>query len=307
MAIVSGRVLVAALTFSSLAADALAQQKHSARAPQQVPAFVSGNELFSNWSHPNRDARLSIQPTPTPTPEVNVYVPEVALQVTVRVISDGGSGSGVIVARSGQTYTVLTNDHVVNDSAENGYTVMTADGLTHQARRLRSAKFGDMDLALLQFTSSDQSARPYQVAAMGDSQRLSIGDRVYAAGYPNWKLYNQGNALENTREGGLSAFRLTTGTIGMLPGLSLQKGYRVGYTNDIKSGMSGGPVLDRYGQLIAINGRLKHPLQGIRAFKLADGTMPSVQLYRQMADLSWAIPIATFQQTKNKSVLGGVP
>lgn len=45
---------------------------------------------------------------------------------------------------------------------------------------------------------------------------------------------------------------------------SLQEGYQLGYTNEIEQGMSGGPVLDQSGRLIAINGRLKYPLTNIQ-------------------------------------------
>lgn len=70
----------------------------------------------------------------------------------------------------------------------------------------------------------------------------------------------------------------------------------MGYTNDIEQGMSGGPVLDQYGRLIGINGRLKYPPQGIIAFMFADGTVPSKKLFQQMEALSWAVPSATFRQ-----------
>ena len=48
-----------------------------------------------------------------------------AKEFTVRI--DGQSnGSGAIVARNGNTYTVLTNWHVVEESGQ--YTVQTSDG-----------------------------------------------------------------------------------------------------------------------------------------------------------------------------------
>lgn len=82
----------------------------------------------------------------------------------------------------------------------------------------------------------------------------------------------------------------------MLPAQSLESGYQLGYTNDIAEGMSGGPVLDISGKLVGINGKSKYPLGGIDVFKLADGSVPSQAVFRQMEALSWAIPIDTFQQ-----------
>lgn len=218
-------------------------------------------------------------------------VSDMARQLTVRIITNPGSGSGVIIGRRGQIYTVLTCEHVVANRSENRYTILTADGRTHAAQWLRSNRFGDTDLALVQFNSNQS----YEIAEIGDSNTLEIGDEVYAAGFPNWYWVNS-NAIEDTRDWGLRAYRLTTGQVGMIVERSLPRGYQLGYTNAIEQGMSGGPVLNRSGQLIGINGRLKFPPQGIDVYTFADGTTPSQKLYQQMEALSWAIPIATFRQ-----------
>lgn len=218
-------------------------------------------------------------------------VSAIAKLVTVRILGNQGTGSGVIIGHQGQTYTVLTNAHVVAEIGGNGYTILTADGQPHQGVRLHSPQLGNDDIALVQFSSD----RPYQVVAISNSNILSVGEIVYASGFPNWRVINA-NTLADTRDWGLQAFALTQGYIGMLPNQPLQQGYQLGYTNQIEPGMSGGPVLDRYGRLIAINGGLKYPLQGIIAFIFADGTMPSQGLFEQMETLSWAIPTARFQQ-----------
>ncbi len=215
----------------------------------------------------------------------------IARLVTVRIFTNPGVGSGAIVARQGDIYTVLTCEHVVADTRDYRYTVLTADGVTHPAEWLRSIRFPDTDLALVQF----RSPQSYQVAAIADSKALAVGEPVYASGFPNWHWASE-NAIQSTRDWALRAFRLTRGTVGMLPERSLPGGYQLGYTNDIENGMSGGPVLDRNGRLIGINGRLKYPLQGISVFAFSDGTMPSEEMFRQMEALSWAVPIARFQQ-----------
>jgi S1-C subfamily serine protease len=227
--------------------------------------------------------------------QVGVSVPAIARLVTVRIIASQGTGSGVIIKRKGQTYTVLTCNHVVDDTQHNSYTVLTADGLTHSGQWLRSAVFGNTDLALVQFTSN----QPYRVAAVGAFKDLSIGNMVYASGFPSWQSTNS-NAVDDTRNWGMRAFRITRGKVAMLPKKSLQEGYQIGYTNDVEQGMSGGPVLNQSGKLVGINGGLKHPLQGIVAFTFADGTVPSQKIFQQMEALSWAIPIATFQSVAEK-------
>ena len=216
-------------------------------------------------------------------------VKTVAQAISVRILGKVGSGSGVIVQRQGQTYTILTNAHVLA-AEENPYTILTSDGKTHSGHWRRSVSFGGKDLALVQFTSN----QTYQVAVIGNSQTLNIGDLVYASGFPNWRLLNS-TTLEDTRDLGLKAFQVTEGNVEMLLDRPLQQGYQLGYTNQVEQGMSGGAVLDRYGRLIGVNGHLKYPLQGITAFIFADGTTPSKALFQQMESLSWAVPSTTFQ------------
>lgn len=241
-----------------------------------LPAAFSG---VSPFVHINQALANDDQQQP------NLSVPTVARLVTVRILANSGAGSGVLIERQGQTYTVLTNAHVVA-ATENRYQILTADGKIHSGRWLRSVQFGTQDLALVQFSSD----RAYQLAAIGNFEALSIGDPVYASGFPNWRLNS--NTLQETRDWGLKAFQLTQGKVGMLPSIPLQQGYQLGYTNQIEPGMSGGPVFNKYGQLVGINGGLSYPDKGIIAFVFADGTMPSETMFQQMESLSWAIPIA---------------
>lgn len=221
--------------------------------------------------------------------QARVSVPEIARQVTVRILGDPALGSGVIIDRQGQTYTVLTSNHVVEDNETGDYTVLTADGRTHQGRWLRSSQFVNVDLALVEFSSRES----YRVAEIADSTTLVLGDRIYAAGFPNWHF--EPGLAEETRDWGLRAYRLTQGTVELLPTKALQDGYQIGYTNDIAVGMSGGPLLNKNGRLVGINGRHKYPLLGADAFLFADGTRPSEALAEEMVPLSWAIPIASLQ------------
>lgn len=219
----------------------------------------------------------------------NVDVAKIAPLVTVRILSDSGSGSGVIVRRMGETYTVLTNDHVVAETSTQNYKILTADGKTHVAKKVKSFQESQLDVALVEFTSS----QGYRVAEMENSQRLRLGDKVYAAGFPNWR-WVKAKEIENTRKLGLQAFQLTEGKVGMLPQQSMKEGYQLGYTNEIAQGMSGGPVLNVGGKLVGINGRSKYPLAGIDAFEFVDGSLPTQHGFRKMEALSWGIPVGVF-------------
>lgn len=259
-----------------------------------LSAIASPLHSHSGRTASDRPSVPSIATGAIATPEA----PEIARAISVRILTATGSGSGAIVARQGQTYTVLTNHHVIADGSAQGYSLITPDGQMQTAWHVPVAQFADLDLALVQFTSANR----YRVAAIAHPDTVSLGETLYAAGFEAWHFTSNGNTLvsvEDTRQWGIRAFRLTTGRMQMRSPRSLVGGYEIGYTNDVVQGMSGGPVLTQNGELIAINGKLKYPFLGIRAFIFADGSMPSPQLFAQMESLSWAIPITKFQNPVN--------
>lgn len=233
----------------------------------------------------------------------NLSVPEIARDITVRILLETSSGSGVIIGRHGDVYTVLTNEHIVNQGRNPNYTVLTSDGRTHsgQWRHHRNGADGEnLDIALVEF-KTDQT---YPVALIGNSRELSLNERVYSAGFPNYYFPENANYVESTYSWGLRAFALTTGQVSMLPEQPLLNGYKLGYTNDVKDGMSGGPVLNQQGELVGINGRHKYILGGINAYSFTDGTQPSPELFEQMEALSWGIPSESFLQIVNRQSTG---
>ncbi|MBW4599473.1 MAG: serine protease [Calothrix sp. FI2-JRJ7] len=228
----------------------------------------------------------------------NLPVAEIARQVTVRVLAASGSGSGVIVARKGKTYTVLTCQHVLDVDKGSKYSILSADGKTYQARLKSMSNPKKVDLALIEFDSQND----YKVVTLGNSNLLTNDSPVFAAGFPNYHTVSK-DEIEDTREWGTKAFTFTDGKVSMvLKDKSLPDGYSFGYTNDVKVGMSGGPVLNVKGELVGINGRLKFPIQGIEVFTFTDGSKPSQEIFEQMEPLSWAIPIVVFRQLAEKSL-----
>ncbi|WP_088241712.1 trypsin-like peptidase domain-containing protein [Calothrix rhizosoleniae] len=162
-------------------------------------------------------------------------VEDIAKQVTVRI--DGAKrGTGIIVNQQGNTYTVLTNWHVVE---KGNYTVQTLDGRRYQFSSTQVKRLIGADLAEFTFTSNQN----YRVATRGNSDQLSIDTKVYVAGWANpdkrcarrcWKF-----------RGGQLSERLSS-AIG---------GYTLSYTNITKPGMSGGPLLNQEGHVVGINGQ----------------------------------------------------
>lgn len=87
-----------------------------------------------------------------------------------------GLGSGVIVRRDGNTYYVLTNDHVVGNA--DAITVTLDDGEEYDAEIV--GQDARKDLAMISF----ESRTDLTVATLGDSDLLQVGDWVLAIGSP---------------------------------------------------------------------------------------------------------------------------
>jgi len=162
-------------------------------------------------------------------------VNQIAAQVTV-LIDGYQPGSGVIFQRNGNVYSVLTAKHVVN--ADEIYYVITPEGERHRTEATNIQLINDMDLAIVQFTSD----KVYQVAQLGNSDKVPKGSTIYVAGAPE--------ANETIPQRTLI---VTPGTlVGVQPP---QDGYALIYNNITKPGMSGGPVLNEEGQVIGIHGQ----------------------------------------------------
>lgn len=158
-------------------------------------------------------------------------VSAIAQEITVRI--DGANvGSGVIIDRQGNSYTVLTCWHVVQ--LQGSYTVYTPDGKQYTINRSQVKRLADVDLAVFQF-SSDQN---YRVAEKGNSEQVKLGTTIHVAGYP------QGTSDIDFRSGSIS--RLVT---------KPKDGYAFVYDVGAFPGMSGGAILDEQGKLVAIHGR----------------------------------------------------
>lgn len=232
-----------------------------------------------------------------PSPRVAVEQPSsqglakelqyLAKSITVKVLAGGFLGSGILIKEQDSVYTVVTNAHVMI-SGNPPYRIQTPDGRVYKAKlpnhvqKLDATSFKGKDLAILQFYSPSIK---YAVASLGSASDLSVGNQVFAGGFP----FN----LEGTEDVG---FVLKTGQVSWVLDKALEGGYRIGYTNDIQKGMSGGPLLNRQGKVVAINGMHAEPLWG-EPYTYQDGTQPEAPLRKRMSKYSWGIPIETFSAT----------
>src|SRR4051812_29131498 len=148
-----------------------------------------------------------------------------------------GSGSGVLVSADGL---VVTNHHVIDDLED--FTVRFANGATHPSTLLGTDPVGD--IALLQITGLKDGARlPY--AEFAGVEAMRVGAEVVAIGNP----FGLGD-LDDT----------PTFTAGVLSAARIVRG---DYTDAIQGdapvnpGNSGGPLFDRAGHLLGINGQIR--------------------------------------------------
>jgi len=167
-----------------------------------------------------------------------VEVGKIAKQIAVLVDNKNGSGSGVMIKRSGNTYTVLTAYHVVKTPDK--YEIVTPDGQRYSVNYSTVKKLPDVDLAVVQFTSSIS----YTIAKIGNSDESTEGATAYVAGFPEVRgVFSS------------SIYTLTDGKINANTSKALPNGYALVYSNNTLPGMSGGPVLNEKGELIGIHGK----------------------------------------------------
>ena len=214
------------------------------------------------------------------TAKVNV----VATSITVRVLSGDFLGSGFIVQEEDNTYTVITNQHVLR-AGEAPFQIQTPDGAVYPAKVLKNLTSTEYDLALLQFESLEKK---YPIATVGSSSYLEIGEPIFAAGFPYTE--NKVNAESSINNNTVPGFVLKKGRVTIFLDRALEEGYQIGYTNDVQKGMSGGPLLNGHGEVVGVNGKHAYPLWEAPDF-YQDGSQLCEPLQELITRSSLAIPI----------------
>ena len=200
-------------------------------------------------------------------------VAKVAQAITVR-IEGATQGSGVLVKREGNRYTVLTAWHVVGGQRPGEeLAVFTSDGRPHSVDGRNIRQIDGTDLASLTFASEED----YATARAGSVRDIKIGSRLYVGGFPlpttavPSRLFRflEGRSIASTTHNSTS-------------------GYGLLYSNPTLPGMSGGPVLDETGLLVGVHGRaetdsLMTEQQGVAVKTGSNQGMP-IGLYMKTSD-----------------------
>jgi S1-C subfamily serine protease len=196
----------------------------SALAACSALALLAGHHAHAQGVSPERVARI-------------------AEAMTVR-IEGATQGSGVLVKREGNRYTVLTAWHVVSGQhLGEELDIYTPDGMRHPVEQGSIRRLGQVDLAVLRFASSSD----YSLARITSKDTVPAGTPIFVAGFP------LASSAVPTR-----VFRFLDGRVVAKTEAAMPDGYQLLYSSGLQPtmpGMSGGPILGVQGQLVGIHGR----------------------------------------------------
>lgn len=180
------------------------------------------------------------------------------------------TGTGVIVSKDGY---IVTNAHVIYDTEYQGGEAKRIAVLLNEGGKLDAEVVGydvNCDLAVLKIEPEQDLA----FAEFGDSDTLKLGESVIAIGNP------LGFDLKNTVTGGMISGLNRNTTINDQPMNLIQTDAA------INSGNSGGPLINKYGQVIGINSaKMSSSYSGEASIEGIGFAIPSNQVSKIVEEL----------------------
>lgn len=191
--------------------------------------------------------------TPTNDPMLVRVFPSIVRIEAIRLRPSDGrltkqwtAGSGVIVTPEGH---VVTNCHVTEDG--DYFRCYLYDGSHIDARLIGQDPLTDLAVLQIDMTQRPKGAAPLTVAKFGDSTQLQAGQEVFALGSPGFLSQSVTRGIVSN-----PSLVLPEQTVGQM----MLRGENVGmlvrwilHDARIFGGNSGGPLVDRHGDIIGIN------------------------------------------------------
>ncbi|MGK7940886.1 MAG: tetratricopeptide repeat-containing serine protease family protein [Crocosphaera sp.] len=207
---------------------------------------------------------------------------------SVALISYGdkkGHGTGFFVQVEGQC-AVLTAAHVVRSSQQINIRPHIDKKLFHAAN---IEEISGKDLAVITFSVDGEENCPYTALKLNKSRQIDIFDTVVMVGYP-------------TREGeAILVLQSSKGEISSIEDPPLPQGYAISYDMTTVGGMSGAPVINKWGEVVAVHGKtdveivsLGRSQQSSLSAEQNSKVEEIAQRLGRINHFKWGIPIETY-------------
>ena len=240
----AGQLTAVAVLAALLASGGTAAATHYwPEATSSTASTSSTTQLGSTAGAPVKQGSAT---APDWTATASAVSPSV-VSITATLAQGGAQGSGVIIDKTH----VLTNNHVVSGAEK--LTVTLADGRTFEAE-VRGTD-PSTDLAVITITNAPSDLTPI---AIGDSDKIGVGDPVMAIGNPLGLAGTVTTGIVSALNRPVTTEAESDGSQTDPNGQSQGAGETV-VTNAIQTsaainpGNSGGALVDASGQLIGIN------------------------------------------------------